>query len=62
MSKVSQETPPVLDIPQQAFDWYDEYAHGDISRRTFMSRLGSLSVAGLSLGLISSALIPDYAN
>lgn len=62
MSKVSQETPPVLDIPQQAFDWYDEYAHGDISRRTFMSRLGSLSVAGLSLGLISSALIPDYAK
>ena len=49
-------------IPQQAFDWYDEYAHGDINRRTFMTRLGSLSVAGLSLGLISSALIPDYAK
>lgn len=49
-------------IPQQAFDWYDEYAHGDINRRTFMSRLGTLSVAGLSLGLISSALIPDYAK
>ncbi|WP_412972697.1 dienelactone hydrolase family protein [Glaciecola sp. MF2-115] len=48
-------------IPQQAFDWYDEYAHGDINRRTFMTRLGSLSVAGLSLGLISSALIPNYA-
>lgn len=49
-------------IPQQAFDWYDEYAHGDINRRTFMTRLGSLSVAGLSLSLISSALIPDYAK
>jgi carboxymethylenebutenolidase len=49
-------------IPQQAFDWYDEYAHGDINRRTFLTRLGSLSVAGLSLGLISSALIPDYAK
>ncbi|MDT0581987.1 MULTISPECIES: dienelactone hydrolase family protein [Alteromonadaceae] len=50
------------DIPQQAFDWYDEYAHGDINRRTFLSRLGTLSVAGLSLGLISSSLIPDYAK
>lgn len=49
-------------IPQQAFDWYDEYAHGDINRRTFLTRLGSLSVAGLSLGVISSALIPDYAK
>ena len=27
-----------------------------------MTRLGTLSVAGLSLGLISSALIPDYAK
>lgn len=49
-------------IPQQAFDWYDEYAHGNINRRTFLSRLGSLSVAGLSMGVISSALIPDYAK
>jgi len=50
------------EIPQQAFDWYDEYAHGDINRRTFMTRLGSLSITGLSLGLISSALLPDYAK
>ena len=48
-------------IPQQAFDWYDDYAHGDINRRTFLSRLGSLSVAGLTLGAVTSALTPDYA-
>lgn len=48
-------------IPQQAFDWYDDYAHGDISRRTFLSRLGSLSVAGLTLGAVTSALTPNYA-
>jgi carboxymethylenebutenolidase len=48
-------------IPQQAFDWYDEYAHGDIDRRTFLTRLASLSVAGLSLGAISTALTPNYA-
>lgn len=48
-------------IPQQAFDWYDEYAHGDIDRRTFLSRLGSLSVAGLSLSALTQALTPNYA-
>jgi carboxymethylenebutenolidase len=48
-------------IPQQAFDWYDDYAHGDIDRRTFLSRLGSLSVAGLTLGAVTSALTPNYA-
>jgi carboxymethylenebutenolidase len=48
-------------IPQQAFDWYDDYAHGDIDRRTFLSRLGSLSVIGLTLGAVTSALTPNYA-
>jgi carboxymethylenebutenolidase len=62
VEKTKQSQIEAHQIPQQAFDWYDEYAHGDINRRTFMTRLGSLSVAGLSLGLISSALIPDYAK
>jgi carboxymethylenebutenolidase len=48
-------------IPQQAFDWYDEYAHGDIDRRTFMARLATLAGAGISMSLLTSALIPDYA-
>lgn len=56
MSHISPEK-----IPQQAFDWYDDYAHGDIDRRTFLSRLGSLSVAGLTLGAVTTALTPDYA-
>ena len=51
-----------LEIPQQAFDWYDEYAHGDINRHTFMSRMASLSVAGLTLSAVSSALLPNYAK
>ena len=50
-------------IPQEAFDWYDEYAHGDIDRRTFLARLAGLSgtAAGLSMGLLTTALIPNYA-
>ncbi|MDX2424217.1 MAG: dienelactone hydrolase family protein [Amphritea sp.] len=48
-------------IPQEAFDWYDEYAHGDIDRRTFLKRLATLGVVGLSLSAVSGALIPNYA-
>ncbi|MGB3916124.1 dienelactone hydrolase family protein [Thiothrix litoralis] len=50
-----------IQIPQEAFDWYDEYAHGGIDRRTFLARLGSLAITGLTIGTISSALLPNYA-
>jgi len=50
-----------IKIPQQAFDWYDEYAHGDIDRRTFMARLATLAGAGISMSLLTSALLPNYA-
>lgn len=48
-------------IPQEAFDWYDEYAHGDMDRRTFLTKLSTLAVAGLTIGTVSSALLPNYA-
>lgn len=50
-----------IQIPQEAFDWYDEYAHGYIDRRTFMSRLATLAGAGLSMSVLTGALIPNYA-
>ncbi len=50
-----------VEIPQQAYDWYDQYAHGDINRRTFMTRLATLAGAGVSLSALSAALIPNYA-
>ena len=53
--------PSKITIPQEAFDWYDEYAHGDIDRRTFMSRLATLAGAGISMSVLSSALLPNYA-
>ena len=34
------------DIPQEAFDWYDDYAHGGMDRRTFMAKLGTLVAVG----------------
>ncbi len=58
MTKPNTEALP---IPQEAFDWYDEYAHGIIDRRTFLARLSSLGVAGLGMGALLTALTPDYA-
>ncbi|MBS3804770.1 MAG: dienelactone hydrolase family protein [Oleiphilaceae bacterium] len=49
-------------IPQEAFDWYDDYAHGLIDRRTFMARLAGLASLGLSMSVLTGALLPDYAQ
>ena len=49
-------------IPQEAFDWYDEYAHGLIDRRTFMKKLGGLSALGFSMTVLTGALLPNYAQ
>lgn len=49
-------------IPQEAFDWYDEYAHGVIDRRTFMGRLSTLVALGFSMNLLLGTLMPNYAN
>lgn len=53
---------PERPIPQEAFDWYDEYAHGLIDRREFMARLSGLVALGFSMTLLTTALIPDYAR
>jgi carboxymethylenebutenolidase len=49
-------------IPQEAFDWYDEYAHGLMDRRTFMAKLGTLTALGYSMTFLTSALMPNYAE
>ncbi|WHR50001.1 dienelactone hydrolase family protein [Vibrio furnissii] len=49
------------EIPQEAFDWYDEYAHGVIDRREFMKRLSSLVAVGFTMSVLTSALLPNYA-
>ena len=53
---------PQRPIPQEAFDWYDEYAHGLIDRRTFLNRLSGLAGAGFSMTVLTAALMPDYAE
>jgi len=50
-----------IKIPEEAFDWYDAYAHGMMGRREFMDRLGSLAVGGVTMAMLTGALIPNYA-
>lgn len=59
--KPQSELTPTRPIPQEAFDWYDEYAHGIIDRRTFLNRLSTLAAAGYSLNVLLPVLMPDYA-
>lgn len=49
-------------IPQAAFDLYDAYAHGQLSRRDFMEGLSRITVAGLSVTALAGLLMPDYAS
>jgi carboxymethylenebutenolidase len=53
-------TPSDLPIPQEAFDWYDEYAHGIIDRRTFLNRLSTLTAVGFSMSVLLGGLTPNY--
>ena len=50
-----------LPIPQEVFDWYDEYAHGFIDRRTFLTRLSTITTASLTMGMLLPVLMPNYA-
>jgi len=59
---VNPDTNNHAPIPQEAFDWYDEYAHGFIDRRTFMGRLSTLAAAGFTMNVLLGALMPNYAR
>ncbi len=50
------------DIDQRVFDLYDEYCHGRIDRREFLSRASAITVAGISGLTMAQALIPQYAR
>ncbi len=51
-----------LEIDQRVYDLYDEYCHGRIDRREFLSRASAIAVAG-GLGLaMAQALLPRYAR
>lgn len=50
------------DIDPRVFDLYDEYCHGHIDRREFLSRAATLTIGGVSALWMAQALMPRYAE
>jgi carboxymethylenebutenolidase len=48
-------------VPVEAIEIYNQYIHGEISRRSFLSRVKKFAVAGLGASAIVEALMPNYA-
>ncbi len=48
-------------VPVEAIEIYNQYIHGEISRRAFLRGAKKFAVAGLSASAIVAALMPDYA-
>jgi carboxymethylenebutenolidase len=51
-----------LEIDQRVYDLYDEYCHGGIDRREFLSRAAALAIVGGSGLAMAQALLPRYAQ
>jgi carboxymethylenebutenolidase len=51
-----------INIDDKIYDLYDEYCHGFMGRRDFLSRAGAVSVAGISGLAMAQALLPRYAE
>lgn len=49
------------EIEAQVYDLYDEYCHGGMDRREFLSRAGALAVAGAYALAFAQTLLPRYA-
>lgn len=47
------------DIDRRVLDLYDEYCHGRIDRRTFLSRAAAVTVGGFAM---AQAMLPHYAR
>ena len=49
-------------VPPEAVELYNQFIHGEISRREFISGAQKFAVAGLAAGAIVTALMPNYAE
>lgn len=50
------------EIPQEVYELYDAYCHGDMSRRAFFSGLSKYAVGGLTVSTLAACVMPDYAK
>ena len=58
----SQDKQQKQQIDRRVFDLYDEYCHGHITRREFLSRATALTIGGVSALWMAQALLPRYAD
>jgi carboxymethylenebutenolidase len=49
-------------IDQRVIDLYDEYCHGKIDRREFLSRAAAIMIGGTSALWMAQAMFPRYAE
>ena len=49
-------------IDPRVLDLYDEYCHGQIDRREFLSRAAAITIGGVSALWMAQALMPRYAE
>jgi carboxymethylenebutenolidase len=56
---MADEPASPIPIDGKVFDLYDEYCHGRIDRRQFLTRAAALAVGGLAM---AQALLPRYAQ
>lgn len=67
-SKISKQDDTLIDmqdidIDPKIYDLYDEYCHGPMERREFLSRAAAMSVVGsVSALAMAQALLPRYAE
>lgn len=53
--------PTADQFDQRVLDLYDDYAHGRLTRRDYVRRLGAFAVGGLTVDALLSSLSPNYA-
>ena len=58
--KTQPMKPPERKLPIEAIELYNEFIHGEISRRAFVDGVQRLA-GGLTAATIISALMPNYA-
>ena len=46
---------------QRILDLYDDYAHGRLSRRDYIRRLGAFALGGVTVEALLASLTPNYA-
>lgn len=50
------------EIDDRVFDLYDDYCHGVIDRREFLTRAATLTIVGASALAMAKSLLPRYAE